>query len=84
MTRRSSGHTLLLLPTHTRQPPPLHTKTSLPHQYKLVIKSPTKIPPPIPTTHTQDTITYVTTLPHRGRVGPPPSKGVATTPNTAI
>ena len=27
------------------------------------------------------TITYVTTLPHRGRVGPPPSKGVAKTLN---
>ena len=34
-----------------------------------------------PTTRTQDTIIYVTTLPHRGRVGPPPSKGVAKTSN---
>ena len=33
-------------------------------------------------TRTQDIIIYVTTLPHRGRVGPPPPKGVATTSNT--
>jgi hypothetical protein len=39
---------------------------------------------PQPTrTRTQDIIIYVTTLPHRGRVGPPPPKGVATTFNTA-
>jgi hypothetical protein len=35
-------------------------------------------------THTQDTIIHVTTLPHRGRVGPPPPKGVAKTSNTDI
>ena len=49
-----------------------------------VIKTPIQTKPPsIPTTRTQDTIIYVTTLPHRGRVGPPPSKEVATTSNTA-
>ena len=49
-----------------------------------LIKTPLKTKtPPIPTTQTQDTIIHVTTLPHRGRVGPPPPKGVATTFNTA-
>jgi len=33
--------------------------------------------------HTSDIIIYVTTLPHRGRVGPPPPKRVATTLSTA-
>ena len=71
-------------PTHPHQATtPQHTKTLLPHQYEPAIKNPTKTKPPsIPTTHTQDPIIYVTTLPHRGGVGPPPYKGVATTTNT--
>jgi len=40
-------------------------------------------PPFTPTTHTQITITYVTTLPQRGRVGPPPYTEVATTSKLA-
>ena len=42
---------------------------------------------PLECTHhppTKNTIIHVTTLSHRGRVGPPPSKGVTTTYSTAI
>ena len=37
--------------------------------------TPDKIPPLYPTPMYQTNITHVTTLPYRGRVGPPPNKG---------